>query len=92
MKYLSICKINFIFLIIMRLFMFFISFIFIIKDNVIFIEWELISINSIRIVITLLFDWISLIFISFVLIISSLVIYYRKEYIIEDYKINRFII
>ncbi len=33
-----------------------------------------------------------LIFISFVLIISSLVIFYRKEYISSDYKINRFII
>lgn len=31
-------------------------------------------------------------FISFVLLISSLVIYYRKEYIAEDYNINRFII
>lgn len=31
-------------------------------------------------------------FISFVLLISSLVIYYRKEYISEDYNINRFIL
>jgi NADH-ubiquinone oxidoreductase chain 5 len=31
-------------------------------------------------------------FISFVLLISSLVIYYRKEYISEDSNINRFII
>jgi NADH-ubiquinone oxidoreductase chain 5 len=34
----------------------------------------------------------SLIFISFVLLISSLVIYYREEYISGDYNINRFIL
>lgn len=48
--------------------------------------------NSVRIVITFLFDWISLLFISFVLLISSLVIFYRKEYIKRDLNINRFII
>ena len=41
---------------------------------------------------TLLFDYISLIFISFVLLISSLVIYYSEEYIAGDYNINRFIL
>jgi NADH-ubiquinone oxidoreductase chain 5 len=34
----------------------------------------------------------SLIFISFVLLISSLVIYYREEYMAGDYNINRFIL
>lgn len=72
--------------------MFFIKFIFLLNDMIYFIEWELVSLNSIRIVITFLFDWISLLFISFVLIISSLVIFYRKEYIINDNHINRFII
>lgn len=48
--------------------------------------------TSISIVITFLFDWISLIFISFVLLISSLVIFYRDQYIGEDYNVNRFIL
>lgn len=61
-------------------------------DFVVFIEWEVISLNSRRIVITFLFDWMRLVFISFVLFISSLVIYYRKEYMARDYYINRFII
>lgn len=51
----------------------------------------MLSLNSISIVITFLFDWIRLLFISFVLIISSLVIFYRTEYISGDYNINRFI-
>lgn len=65
---------------------------FIIRDYRIFIEWEIISLNSTRIVITFLFDWISLLFISFVLFISSLVIFYSEEYIHGDINIDRFII
>lgn len=92
MKYLSICSIRFVSLFFCSLLSFTIGLIFIINDYTIFIEWEVVSINSLIIVMTILLDWISLIFISFVLIISSLVIYYRKEYIESDYKINRFII
>lgn len=92
MKYLSICTIRFISLFFFSLLRFLLGIIFIINDYRIFIEWEVVSLNSMTIVITLLFDWISLVFMSFVLIISSLVIFYRKEYIRNDYKINRFII
>lgn len=63
-----------------------------INDLTYFIEWDLLIINSSSIVITFLLDWMSLLFISFVLFISSLVIYYRKEYISEDLNINRFIL
>ena len=65
---------------------------FLLNDIVFFIEWEIISVKSTIIIITFLFDWISLLFISFVLFISSIVIYYRKEYILEDKNINRFIL
>lgn len=92
MKYLSICRIRFISLISISFSLFLISLNFLIKNLVYFIEWEVVSLNSISIVITLLFDWISLLFISFVLIIASLVIFYRKEYISRDENINRFII
>ena len=57
-----------------------------------FIEWEIVRLISTSIVMTFLFDWISLIFMSFVLLISSLVIYYRKEYMADDFNINRFIL
>lgn len=43
-------------------------------------------------VITILLDWISLIFISLVLLISSLVIFYSHEYMAGDYNLNRFIL
>ena len=92
MKYLSICLINFFLLFFIRISLLILSFYFILNELVFFLEWELVSLNSIRIVMTFLFDWIRLIFISFVLLISSLVIYYRKEYISSDLNINRFII
>lgn len=88
----SICFIRFIFLFIIRLTLFIFRVKFLFFRTVYFIEWELITLNSSSISITLLLDWISLLFISFVLLISSLVIYYRKEYMAEDKNINRFII
>nr|YP_009939842.1 NADH dehydrogenase subunit 5 [Ectophasia rotundiventris]QNV49157.1 NADH dehydrogenase subunit 5 [Ectophasia rotundiventris] len=91
MKYMSICSISFVSLFFFSLFSFFMGILFILNDFVVFIEWEVISLQSMSIVMTLLFDWMSLIFMSFVLMISSLVIFYSKEYMGEDYKINRFI-
>nr|YP_010890634.1 NADH dehydrogenase subunit 5 [Hypoderma bovis]WJK71615.1 NADH dehydrogenase subunit 5 [Hypoderma bovis] len=91
MKYLSICVISFISLFLMSLFIFLIGVIFIMNEFILFIEWEVVSLGSMSIVMTLLFDWISLFFMSFVLMISSLVIFYSKEYMEGDYNINRFI-
>lgn len=48
--------------------------------------------NSINIVITLLLDWVSLIFIGFVLFISRIVIFYSHNYIEGDPYISRFIL
>ena len=88
----SICLVNFFILIFISLFIFFSRIFFLLNDIVYFIEWDLLIINTSSIVITFLFDWISLMFISFVLFISSLVIFYRKEYIVDDKNINRFIL
>nr|YP_010239119.1 NADH dehydrogenase subunit 5 [Miltogramma oestracea]QTF74379.1 NADH dehydrogenase subunit 5 [Miltogramma oestracea] len=85
------CKIMFIFLFFNSLSMFFMGITFIMDNKVWFFEWEVISLNSMNIVMTLLIDWMSLIFMSFVLMISSLVVFYSKEYMESDYKINRFI-
>nr|YP_007026232.1 NADH dehydrogenase subunit 5 [Chrysomya albiceps]AFV08292.1 NADH dehydrogenase subunit 5 [Chrysomya albiceps]AMH85715.1 NADH dehydrogenase subunit 5 [Chrysomya albiceps] len=85
------CTISFVCLFFCSLSSFFLGMIFIMNDYSLFIEWEVVSMNSMNIVMTLLLDWMSLIFMSFVLMISSLVIFYSKEYMSSDYKINRFI-
>lgn len=92
MHIISICFISFIFLFCISITLFTLRLNFLLNDLVYFIEWEFVSLFSSSIVITFLFDWIRLIFISFVLLISSLVIFYRKEYIFGDFNINRFII
>jgi len=91
-EFISICFISFVFLFSLRISLFFLGLNFLVFDLVYFFEWEIFSINTTIMVIVLIFDWISLLFISFVLFISSLVIYYRKDYISEDLFINRFII
>lgn len=55
-----------------------------------FIEWDIISINSSSVVITLILDWISLMFLRFVMFISSMVLYYSGEYMAGDKNMDRF--
>nr|QLY89711.1 NADH dehydrogenase subunit 5 [Xylophagus ater] len=86
------CIISFLNLILISFTFFIMGIYFLMNDLVYFIEWEVVSLNSLSIVMTFLFDWMSLLFMSFVLLISSLVIYYSKEYMSSDLNINRFII
>nr|YP_010419938.1 NADH dehydrogenase subunit 5 [Anopheles moucheti] len=86
------CKISFYFLIFISGSLFIISLKFLLNDLVYFIEWDILSLQSMSIVMTFLFDWMSLMFMSFVLLISSLVIFYSNQYMEEDYNINRFIL
>nr|AVN67943.1 NADH dehydrogenase subunit 5 [Parcoblatta uhleriana] len=67
------------------------GFYFILNDLIYFIEWEIIMLNSSCIVMTFLFDWMSLMFMSFVFLISSLVILYSEDYMYGDLNLNRFI-
>nr|ADW41371.1 NADH dehydrogenase subunit 5 [Drosophila melanica] len=85
------CKISFLNLIFFSMISFSLSLYFLLNDMIYFIEWEVVTLNSISIVMTILFDWMSLLFMSFVLMIASLVIYYSKEYMSSDVNINRFI-
>nr|YP_004021123.1 NADH dehydrogenase subunit 5 [Micadina phluctainoides]BAJ24524.1 NADH dehydrogenase subunit 5 [Micadina phluctainoides] len=88
----SLCNILMIYLLIISFFFFSLGFYFIMNSLVYFIEYELFMFNGSQIVMTLLFDWMSLIFMSFVLFISSLIIYYSSEYMLNDKFINRFVI
>nr|QPT74092.1 NADH dehydrogenase subunit 5 [Pharnaciini sp. NS-2020] len=88
----SLCNILLIYLLMVSLLLFLIGFYFILNDIVVFVEYELFMFNSSQLIMTLLFDWMSLIFMSFVLFISSLIIYYSKEYMSSDMFIDRFII
>lgn len=82
---------SFFFLIIsIRIFIF--SLFFISIDLRIMLEFSFFSFNSCSIIITLLFDWKSLLFSRFVFFISSIVVFYRDEYIHGDLNLNRFII
>nr|YP_009995292.1 NADH dehydrogenase subunit 5 [Gymnochthebius lividus]QNP09695.1 NADH dehydrogenase subunit 5 [Gymnochthebius lividus] len=78
--------------------LFFISFIsflmslkFMILDYSLMLEFEMVSINSCSIYMTILMDWMSLLFMSLVLFISSMVIFYSNEYMSNDMNIRRFI-
>nr|YP_010491889.1 NADH dehydrogenase subunit 5 [Blenina donans]UWM92675.1 NADH dehydrogenase subunit 5 [Blenina donans] len=91
MKY-SICFISFIFLFLLSIMNFFFMVYFIMNNKVIFLEWELISFNSISVMMSILFDWMSLLFMMFVLLISSVVIYYSKSYMSSELNLMRFIL
>jgi len=54
-----------------------------------FIDWNIITLNGGVIVITFLFDWISILFMGFVFI-PSLVILYRDDYMFGDLNIIGF--
>nr|QHD20114.1 NADH dehydrogenase subunit 5 [Ochlerotatus taeniorhynchus] len=93
MNYLvNYCKNSFYILISISFTLFILSLKFLLMDLVYFIEWEIVSLHSMSIVMTFLFDWMSLMFMSFVLLISSLVIFYSDQYMGEDFNVNRFIL
>nr|YP_010998238.1 NADH dehydrogenase subunit 5 [Plecia hardyi]WPM86395.1 NADH dehydrogenase subunit 5 [Plecia hardyi] len=91
MKMKFICLMFFFFLFFFSLLLFMFSILFLMNNMIYFIEWEILTINSNMIVMSLLIDWMSLMFMSFVLLISSLVIFFSGEYMSMDIYINRFI-
>nr|YP_010222505.1 NADH dehydrogenase subunit 5 [Brachyplatys subaeneus]UCC45916.1 NADH dehydrogenase subunit 5 [Brachyplatys subaeneus] len=56
----------------------------IMNDYVIFIDWEILSLNSVPVTMTFLFDWMSLLFLGGVLFISSMVLLYSDYYMMND--------
>nr|QIV24751.1 NADH dehydrogenase subunit 5 [Toxeutes arcuatus] len=89
---LSICKIYFSLFLFFSFLSFFSGVFFIIQDYSLIIELDLVSLNSSDIVMSILLDWMSLLFMSFVLFISSMVIFYSEEYMSGDLNLNRFVL
>nr|YP_009742228.1 NADH dehydrogenase subunit 5 [Minois dryas]QID90311.1 NADH dehydrogenase subunit 5 [Minois dryas] len=87
-----LCLISFFFLFFFMLINFFMSIYFIMNEMVMFLEWEIISFNSMNLVMSILLDPISLVFMMFVFLISSSVILYSKSYMGSELNLNRFII
>nr|QIP53751.1 NADH dehydrogenase subunit 5 [Hipparchia autonoe] len=87
-----LCFISFFFLFFFMLINFFMSLYFIMNEMVIFLEWEIVSFNSMSLVMSILLDPISLIFMMFVSLISSSVILYSKSYMSSELNLSRFII
>nr|YP_006460276.1 NADH dehydrogenase subunit 5 [Papilio machaon]ADI75337.1 NADH dehydrogenase subunit 5 [Papilio machaon] len=86
------CFISFFFLFFFSMMNFFFMIYFIMENVFFFLEWEIISFNSMKIVMSILLDWMSLLFMMFVTMISSSVIYYSKSYMSSELNLNRFII
>nr|ALO77094.1 NADH deshydrogenase subunit 5 [Paramarygmus sp. PAR01] len=89
---LNICLVYFYFMLFFSILFFMMSIYFMVIDLTYFFEFGLVMINSCSVVMTFLFDWMTLLFMSFVLFISSMVIYYSREYMGGDLFINRFIL
>nr|QCG69864.1 NADH dehydrogenase subunit 5 [Cyllorhynchites ursulus] len=87
----KICKIYFSLFILLSMFMLLVGSSLMKWDYSLIVEFNILSLNSSNIVMTILLDWMSLLFMSFVLFISSMVIYYSDEYMHGDLNLSRFI-
>lgn len=56
-----------------------------------FIEWEIFSVNGVAVVVSIIFDYISLSFLGFVRLISSIIIGYSIYYIRDEKNFLRFL-
>nr|YP_002970716.1 NADH dehydrogenase subunit 5 [Enithares tibialis]ACJ69541.1 NADH dehydrogenase subunit 5 [Enithares tibialis] len=65
---------------------------FLMHNYYVLVDWEFLSVNSSVMTMTLLFDWMSLIFMGCVLFISSMVILYSGSYMVSDMNNIRFLL
>nr|AFI54845.1 NADH dehydrogenase subunit 5 [Poecilocoris nepalensis] len=86
-------KYNFWFLIIFIIGLFSFSYgVYLLMNSLLFfLDWEILSLNSVSLTMTLLIDWMSMIFIGCVMFISSMVIYYSGSYMENDIYNMRFL-
>nr|QZR91950.1 NADH dehydrogenase subunit 5 [Filchnerella amplivertica] len=86
------CSLSFFSLFFSSTLLFILGIYYLLFDYSVFVEWELFNLNGSMVVMTLILDWMSLIFMSFVMYISSLVIYYSEDYMSGEKNMNRFVI
>nr|UIG88177.1 NADH dehydrogenase subunit 5 [Halobates sp.]UIG88206.1 NADH dehydrogenase subunit 5 [Halobates sp.] len=91
MKSTSFYMISSFFLFILGMLMFLLGFFFIYYNQVFLLDWEFLTYNSMMITLTLIFDWMSLLFSGCVFFISSMVIMYSHSYMISDHNKIRFL-
>nr|AFY16878.1 NADH dehydrogenase subunit 5 [Perittopus sp. HL-2012] len=73
------------------LLMFFCGLFLLMNDLIYLLDWELISLNSIMMTMTFIFDWMSMFFCSCVFFISSMVVLYSHSYMMNDMNKVRFL-
>nr|YP_010534994.1 NADH dehydrogenase subunit 5 [Epinotia rubiginosana]UYA96961.1 NADH dehydrogenase subunit 5 [Epinotia rubiginosana] len=88
----NICFLSFFFLFFFSVVNFLFMVYFIGNNMIFFLEWEIISFSSNMVVMSVLLDWMSLLFMMFVSLISSVVIFYSKSYMYSEKNLNRFVI
>nr|QFX74889.1 NADH dehydrogenase subunit 5 [Pleonexes koreana] len=69
---------------------FYYSLIFLMKNNSIFLEWEINFINSLSVIMGFMFDWVSLLFLSVVSLISMFIMVYSVYYMEGEVHNTRF--
>nr|QSZ78296.1 NADH dehydrogenase subunit 5 [Leptocimbex yanniae] len=88
----NLSMILFIFFFIFSMLMFLMGLYFVLFNLIYFIEYNIMSINSCSIVMTILLDWKTFFFMSTVLFISSFIMFYSKNYMFNELMFNRFIL
>nr|UJG45430.1 NADH dehydrogenase subunit 5 [Gerris gibbifer] len=91
MKNVSFYMLSSFFLLIFGIFMSMMGLFFLYNDIVYMLDWELITINSMLMTLTLIFDWMSMFFCGCVFFISSMVVLYSHSYMISDENKIRFL-
>nr|YP_011010505.1 NADH dehydrogenase subunit 5 [Halovelia heron]WPW47133.1 NADH dehydrogenase subunit 5 [Halovelia heron] len=78
-------------LFVLGFFMIFLGLYFLFYNLIYFFDWEIMSVNSMLMTFTMIFDWMSMMFCGCVFFISSMVVLYSHSYMIEDIYSIRFL-
>nr|YP_007625231.1 NADH dehydrogenase subunit 5 [Pseudolestes mirabilis]ACM63341.1 NADH dehydrogenase subunit 5 [Pseudolestes mirabilis] len=89
---LNVCFISFFFMFMLGLFCFSLGVYFCLYNICYFIDWEVLVLNSSGVIMSFLFDWMSLLFMGFVFFISSMVVFYSEGYMESDINLARFVL